>query len=158
MANHLKDKNNNVLEQKHKNLKVLLFIFSLSLVYENLAVFYSRDELYQTMLDVNAVVYNTGEVLFVPPINVISSCPVDLRSFPFDEQTCIMKFGSWTFSSDQVRSNCFKICMFRKCIFIIMCMLRVASPPIECNYLNIGVYTGVRICILLKSHKEEKIP
>ena len=84
---------------------VLLFIYSLSLVYENHAVFYSRDELYQTMLDVNAVVYSTGDVLFIPPINIKSSCPVDLRSFPYDEQTCKLKFGSWTFSADEVSNT-----------------------------------------------------
>lgn len=46
------------------------------------------------------------------PINVIvvnccslcsqSSCTIDVTYFPFDQQTCIMKFGSWTFNGDQV--------------------------------------------------------
>jgi nicotinic acetylcholine receptor, invertebrate len=31
-----------------------------------------------------------------------SSCTIDVTYFPFDQQTCIMKFGSWTFNGDQV--------------------------------------------------------
>lgn len=33
---------------------------------------------------------------------VQSSCTIDVTYFPFDQQTCIMKFGSWTFNGDQV--------------------------------------------------------
>lgn len=38
----------------------------------------------------------TGILLFQ------SSCTIDVTYFPFDQQTCIMKFGSWTFNGDQV--------------------------------------------------------
>ena len=31
-----------------------------------------------------------------------SSCDIDVRYFPFDEQTCWLKFGSWTFDGFQV--------------------------------------------------------
>lgn len=31
-----------------------------------------------------------------------SSCTIDVTYFPFDQQTCVMKFGSWTFNGDQV--------------------------------------------------------
>ena len=31
-----------------------------------------------------------------------SSCEMDVEYFPFDEQTCIMKFGSWTYDGFQV--------------------------------------------------------
>lgn len=34
--------------------------------------------------------------------NPQSSCTIDVTYFPFDQQTCIMKFGSWTFNGDQV--------------------------------------------------------
>ena len=35
-------------------------------------------------------------------ISFQSSCTIDVTYFPFDQQTCIMKFGSWTFTGDQV--------------------------------------------------------
>ena len=28
---------------------------------------------------------------------------MDVEYFPFDEQTCVMKFGSWTYDGFQVR-------------------------------------------------------
>ena len=31
-----------------------------------------------------------------------SSCTIDVTYFPFDQQTCLLKFGSWTFNGDQV--------------------------------------------------------
>ena len=36
-----------------------------------------------------------------------SSCTIDVTYFPFDQQTCIMKFGSWTFTGDQVSLSLF---------------------------------------------------
>lgn len=41
-------------------------------------------------------------MLWVPPAIYQSSCTIDVTYFPFDQQTCIMKFGSWTFNGDQV--------------------------------------------------------
>ncbi|KAJ0182521.1 hypothetical protein K1T71_001890 [Dendrolimus kikuchii] len=45
------------------------------------------------------------EIIVVTPgfyILPTSSCTIDVTYFPFDQQTCIMKFGSWTFNGDQV--------------------------------------------------------
>ena len=30
---------------------------------------------------------------------------MDVEYFPFDEQTCVMKFGSWTYDGFQVAQN-----------------------------------------------------
>jgi len=43
------------------------------------------------------VVENDGQVLWIPPAIYMSSCAIDITNFPFDEQTCNMKFGSWTY-------------------------------------------------------------
>ena len=32
---------------------------------------------------------------------------MDVEYFPFDEQTCVMKFGSWTYDGFQVRTQAF---------------------------------------------------
>lgn len=39
---------------------------------------------------------------WIPPAIFQSSCTIDVTYFPFDQQKCVMKFGSWTFNGDQV--------------------------------------------------------
>lgn len=62
----------------------------------------SADGNYEVRYKSNVLIYPTGEVLWVPPAIYQSSCTIDVTYFPFDQQTCIMKFGSWTFNGDQV--------------------------------------------------------
>jgi len=38
-----------------------------------------------------------GTVLWIPPALFRSSCSIDITQFPFDIQTCQLKFGSWTY-------------------------------------------------------------
>ncbi|XP_059159995.1 acetylcholine receptor subunit beta-like 1 [Physella acuta] len=44
----------------------------------------------------NCVLYSTSEVHWIPPAIYHSSCSIDVKYFPFDQQVCEMKFGSWT--------------------------------------------------------------
>lgn len=44
----------------------------------------------------------TGEVFWEPPAIYKSSCEINVEYFPYDEQTCFMKFGSWTYNGAQV--------------------------------------------------------
>ena len=43
------------------------------------------------------VVQSAGQVMWIPPAIYMSSCAIDITNFPFDEQICRMKFGSWTY-------------------------------------------------------------
>ena len=49
-----------------------------------------------------AVVDKTGQVLWIPMGIYKSTCSIDITNFPFDEQTCHMKFGSWTYDGYKV--------------------------------------------------------
>ncbi|XP_068243522.1 acetylcholine receptor subunit alpha-L1 [Palaemon carinicauda] len=49
-----------------------------------------------------AVLHHNGHVHWSPPAIFKSSCEIDVRYFPFDQQDCFMKFGSWTYDGFQV--------------------------------------------------------
>ena len=42
-----------------------------------------------------ALVTNKGKVFWPPPTKFRSTCQVDVAYFPFDDQTCMLKLGSW---------------------------------------------------------------
>jgi len=44
------------------------------------------------------VVTSSGSVSWISPYKITSSCKVDTTWFPFDEQTCTLKFGSWVYN------------------------------------------------------------
>ena len=52
--------------------------------------------------ETNAIVSNNGYVLWVIPAMIKSSCKIDVTFFPFDEQKCPLKFGSWTYDGFQL--------------------------------------------------------
>lgn len=64
----------------------------------------SADGEYVVTTLTKAVLHHTGKVVWTPPAIFKSSCEIDVRYFPFDQQTCFMKFGSWTYDGDQVRA------------------------------------------------------
>lgn len=56
----------------------------------------SADDSFDATSKVNAVLHYTGEVNYLPPGMFKSTCPIKIDDFPFDEQNCPLKFGSWT--------------------------------------------------------------
>lgn len=68
----------------------------------DIVLFNNADGNYEVSFYSNVVVEHTGEMLWVPPAIYKSSCTIDVEFFPFDEQTCAMIFGSWTFNQQEV--------------------------------------------------------
>lgn len=65
---------------------------------------FSADEGFDGTYATNVVVRNNGSCLYVPPGIFKSTCKIDITWFPFDDQRCEMKFGSWTYDGFQVSS------------------------------------------------------
>ena len=63
---------------------------------------FSADEDFDSRYPTNIVVSSTGDCLWVPPGLFLSTCKIDITWFPFDEQKCEMKFGSWTYDSSGI--------------------------------------------------------
>lgn len=63
---------------------------------------HSADEGFDGTYPTNVVVRNNGSCLYVPPGIFKSTCKIDITWFPFDDQRCEMKFGSWTYDGFQV--------------------------------------------------------
>lgn len=63
---------------------------------------FSADGEYVVTTMTKAVLHYTGKVFWTPPAIFKSSCEIDVRYFPYDQQTCFMKFGSWSYGGDQV--------------------------------------------------------
>jgi nicotinic acetylcholine receptor len=62
----------------------------------------SADEGFDGTYHTNVVVRHNGSCLYVPPGIFKSTCKIDITWFPFDDQHCDMKFGSWTYDGNQV--------------------------------------------------------
>ncbi|CAH8664994.1 unnamed protein product [Dicrocoelium dendriticum] len=60
------------------------------------------DERLKEMRDAMVVVHYDGSIKWMPPAIFKSNCKIDIKSFPFDEQTCHMKFGSWTYDGNRL--------------------------------------------------------
>lgn len=62
----------------------------------------SADEDIDSKFPTNIVVYSNGTVNWVPLGLFISSCAINIKWFPFDDQFCDMKFGSWTYDGSKI--------------------------------------------------------
>ncbi|CAD5210300.1 unnamed protein product [Bursaphelenchus xylophilus] len=49
-----------------------------------------------------ADLYSNGSIRWTPPAIYNSLCLIDTQWFPYDEQLCTLKFGSWTYSGDEL--------------------------------------------------------
>jgi hypothetical protein len=54
------------------------------------------DHTTKKMVDTKAIVYQSGLILWVPPVTTRALCKVNLKRWPYDEHICYLKFGSWT--------------------------------------------------------------
>lgn len=63
----------------------------------------SADGNYEVTIMTKAILHHDGKVVWKPPAIYKSFCEIDVEYFPFDEQTCFMKFGSWSYDGYTVR-------------------------------------------------------
>lgn len=86
-----------------------------------LVLFNNADGKYEASFKSHVVVYYNGDMNWIPPAIYKSSCFIDVKFFPFglnertnkrkgetrnrtisDQQTCELRFGSWTYNQNQL--------------------------------------------------------
>ncbi|XP_018316727.1 nicotinic acetylcholine receptor beta2 isoform X1 [Mycetomoellerius zeteki] len=80
----------------------MLYVPSENIWLPDIVLYNNADGNYEVTLMTKATLKYTGEVFWKPPAIYKSSCEINVEYFPFDEQSCIMKFGSWTYNGAQV--------------------------------------------------------
>lgn len=66
----------------------------------DIVLYNSADSLFSGGLEkykTRVILVQDGRHAWYSPASFRSTCTIDVTYFPFDEQTCTMKFGSWTF-------------------------------------------------------------
>ncbi|CAG0918419.1 unnamed protein product [Notodromas monacha] len=80
----------------------MLYVPSEHIWLPDIVLFNNADGNYEVTLMTKATLRYDGEVLWTPPAVYQSSCEMNVEWFPFDEQSCAMRFGSWTYDGFQV--------------------------------------------------------
>ncbi|XP_022258930.1 acetylcholine receptor subunit alpha-like 1 isoform X1 [Limulus polyphemus] len=63
----------------------------------DIVLYNNADGNYEVTIMTKATLHSNGLVIWRPPAIYKSSCEMNVQYFPFDVQTCFMKFGSWTY-------------------------------------------------------------
>ncbi|KAL7010428.1 hypothetical protein ACKWTF_016960, partial [Chironomus riparius] len=79
-----------------------LYVPSEHIWLPDIVLYNNADGEYVVTTLTKAILHYSGKVLWNPPAIFKSSCEIDVRYFPFDQQTCFMKFGSWTYDGNQI--------------------------------------------------------
>ncbi|XP_023245890.1 acetylcholine receptor subunit alpha-L1 isoform X3 [Copidosoma floridanum] len=79
-----------------------LYVPSEHIWLPDIVLYNNADGEYGVTTMTKAILHHTGKVVWTPPAIFKSSCEIDVRYFPFDQQICFMKFGSWTYDGFQI--------------------------------------------------------
>nr|XP_018912441.1 PREDICTED: acetylcholine receptor subunit alpha-L1 isoform X1 [Bemisia tabaci]XP_018912442.1 PREDICTED: acetylcholine receptor subunit alpha-L1 isoform X2 [Bemisia tabaci] len=79
-----------------------LYVPSEHIWLPDIVLYNNADGEYVVTTMTKAVLHFDGKVVWTPPAIFKSSCEIDVRYFPFDQQTCFMKFGSWSYDGNQI--------------------------------------------------------
>ncbi|KAL6732666.1 hypothetical protein Aduo_003491 [Ancylostoma duodenale] len=66
----------------------------------DIVLYNNADSYYNITISTKATLHYTGQITWEPPAIFKSMCQINVRWFPFDEQQCHLKFGSWTYSEN----------------------------------------------------------
>ncbi|XP_054152688.1 neuronal acetylcholine receptor subunit alpha-10-like [Oppia nitens] len=68
----------------------------------DIVLYNSADDYTRGYMNSRAIIEPSGNVFWPPPTKFRSTCQVDVTYFPFDDQKCKLKLGSWIYDGLQV--------------------------------------------------------
>ncbi|KAL7064385.1 hypothetical protein AAHC03_04698 [Spirometra sp. Aus1] len=68
----------------------------------DIVLYNNADGKYEITTLTKAQVFYNGLVRWMPPALYLTSCRINVEFFPYDEQECSMRFGSWTYDGSKV--------------------------------------------------------
>ncbi|XP_028650700.1 neuronal acetylcholine receptor subunit beta-2 [Erpetoichthys calabaricus] len=68
----------------------------------DVVLYNNADGMYEVSFYSNAVVSHDGSIFWLPPAIYKSSCKIEVKHFPFDQQNCTLKFRSWTYDRTEI--------------------------------------------------------
>lgn len=80
----------------------VLYVPSEMIWLPDIVLYNNADGNYQVTIMTKAKLQANGTVEWTPPAIYKSMCQIDVKWFPFDQQKCEMKFGSWTYGGLEV--------------------------------------------------------
>ncbi|ESN92655.1 hypothetical protein HELRODRAFT_69301 [Helobdella robusta] len=79
-----------------------LYVPSDEIWLPDIVLYNSADGNFTVKLMTKATIHHNGTVVWKPPAIYKSLCPIDVEFFPFDEQKCTLKIGSWSYDGFSV--------------------------------------------------------
>ena len=76
----------------------ILYIFRFIFLY-----IYRVEFLFPDFSKYRAIISSSGHVRWEPAGVFETSCKIDISLYPYDRQSCYLEFGTWAFTSFQVR-------------------------------------------------------
>ncbi|VDM24905.1 unnamed protein product [Hydatigera taeniaeformis] len=98
----------------------------------DIVLYNNVDGKYEITTLIRAEVFFNGTVRWMPPALYLSACRIDMEYFPYDEQTCSMRFGSWTY--DGSKGRFLHTAFFAQNLILI----RLFSPNANFNFHAMG--------------------
>jgi len=68
--------------------------------YPDIDLYNSRNKMSKDRTHV--MVRSNGKISHTTPVHTSTHCDIDLKNFPYDKQTCVLRFGSWTYNGDKL--------------------------------------------------------
>ncbi|XP_060561659.1 neuronal acetylcholine receptor subunit beta-3-like isoform X1 [Ruditapes philippinarum] len=92
---HWKDESLNWNPDHYNGLKEI-FVPSDTIWLPDVMLYNSADDSKSGKMQGNVIIDSDGKVMWSQSLQLHSSCAMNIRNFPFDVQSCILKFASWT--------------------------------------------------------------